>query len=63
MFRSSTTLLVWSDSPELSANLYGSFGFGSQSDIESRKIASKDPLRFVPEHFNDRLSASKCHYS
>jgi hypothetical protein len=27
-FRSSTPLLVWSDSPELTANLYGSYGLG-----------------------------------
>jgi len=28
LFRSSTPLLVWSDSPALSANLYGSYGLG-----------------------------------
>jgi len=33
-FRSSERLLVWSDSPELTANLYGSFGFGPHHTLD-----------------------------
>src|SRR5215467_15207135 len=33
-FRSSEPLLVWSDSPELTANLYGSFGFGPHHTLD-----------------------------
>jgi hypothetical protein len=41
MFRSSTTLLVWSDSPELSANLYGSFGFGPHQTLNQEGLHKK----------------------
>ena len=41
MFRSSTTLLVWSDSPELSANLYGSFGFGRNQTLKQERLLQK----------------------
>lgn len=38
IFRSSTTLLVWSDSPELSANLYGSFGIGPRQTMNEQGL-------------------------
>jgi hypothetical protein len=38
LFRSSTTLLVWSDSPELSANLYGSFGIGPRQTLNEQGL-------------------------
>jgi hypothetical protein len=36
-FRSSEPLLVWSDSPELSANLYSVYGFGRHSTWNGRR--------------------------
>jgi len=41
LFRSSTTLLVWSDSPELSANLYGSFGIGPRQTLNEQGLLKK----------------------
>ena len=38
MFRSSTSLLVWSDSPELSKNLYGSFGLGLRRTLNQQGL-------------------------
>ena len=38
LFRSSTTLLVWSDSPEVSANLYGSFGVGPRQTLNEQGL-------------------------
>jgi hypothetical protein len=38
LFRSSTPLLVWSDSPEVSANLYGSFGVGPRHTLKEQRL-------------------------
>ena len=37
-FRSSAPLLVWSDSPEVSANLYGSFGAGPRQTLKEQGL-------------------------
>jgi hypothetical protein len=38
LFRSSAPLLVWSDSPEVSANLYGSFGMGPRQTLKEQGL-------------------------
>lgn len=38
LFRSSAPLLVWSDSPEVSANLYGSFGTGPRQTLKEQGL-------------------------
>src|SRR5688572_2718453 len=38
LFRSSAPLLVWSDSPEVSANLYGSFGMGPRQTLNEQGL-------------------------
>jgi hypothetical protein len=38
LFRSSAPLLVWSDSPEVSANLYGSFGVGPRQTLNEQGL-------------------------
>ena len=41
LFRSSAPLLVWSDSPELSANLYGSFGVGPHQTLKRHGLVQQ----------------------
>ena len=41
LFRSSAPLLVWSDSPELSANLYGSFGVGPHQTLKQQGLVQQ----------------------